>query len=54
MHNKVVVADDTTLTGSFNFSKNATRNAENILVIDNADLADLYTDYIDGLVNRYR
>ena len=54
MHNKVVVADDTTLTGSFNFSKNATRNAENILVIENTDLADLYTDYIDGLVNRYR
>jgi phosphatidylserine/phosphatidylglycerophosphate/cardiolipin synthase-like enzyme len=54
MHNKVVVADDTTLTGSFNFSRNATRNAENILVIDNADLANLYADYIDSLVKRYR
>lgn len=54
MHNKLVVADDTTLLGSFNFSRNATRNAENILVIENPDFARLYADYIDGLVKRYR
>ena len=54
MHNKIVVADDTTLTGSFNFSRNATRNAENILVIDNPDLANLYAGYIASLVSRYR
>jgi phosphatidylserine/phosphatidylglycerophosphate/cardiolipin synthase-like enzyme len=54
MHNKVVVADGTTATGSFNFSANATRNAENVLRIDNSDLADQYAAYVDGLVQRYR
>jgi phosphatidylserine/phosphatidylglycerophosphate/cardiolipin synthase-like enzyme len=54
MHNKVVVADGTTATGSFNFSANATRNAENVLRIDNRDLADQYAAYVDGLVQRYR
>jgi phosphatidylserine/phosphatidylglycerophosphate/cardiolipin synthase-like enzyme len=53
MHNKVVVADGTTATGSFNFSANATRNAENVLRIDNSDLADQYAAYVDGLVRRY-
>lgn len=53
MHNKVVVADGTIATGSFNFSTNATRNAENVLRISSADLADQYTAYIEGLVRRY-
>jgi len=53
MHNKVVVADDTVATGSFNFSTNAIRNAENVLRISSTDLADQYTAYIDGLVHRY-
>lgn len=53
MHNKVVVADGTTATGSFNFSANATRNAENVLRIDNDDLAGQYAAYVDGLVQRY-
>jgi phosphatidylserine/phosphatidylglycerophosphate/cardiolipin synthase-like enzyme len=53
MHNKVVVADGTSATGSFNFSANATRNAENVLRIDNSDLADQYAAYVDGLVQRY-
>jgi phosphatidylserine/phosphatidylglycerophosphate/cardiolipin synthase-like enzyme len=53
MHNKVLVADGTTATGSFNFSANATRNAENVLRIDNSDLADQYAAYVDGLVQRY-
>ncbi len=54
MHDKLLVADDTVVSGSFNFSANATRNAENVLVIDNAGLAQLYADYIDQLVVRYR
>ncbi len=54
MHDKLVVADDTTVSGSFNFSLNATRNAENILVIEHSGLADLYADYIDDLAARYR
>ena len=33
MHAKVVVADDTTFVGSFNFSRSGERNAENVLEI---------------------
>lgn len=54
MHNKAVVADGTVATGSFNFSNNATRNAENVLRIVSDDLAAQYATYIDGLVQRYR
>jgi len=53
MHDKVAVADDTVITGSFNFSNNAMKNAENILVIKNQALADQYADYIKGLLERY-
>jgi phosphatidylserine/phosphatidylglycerophosphate/cardiolipin synthase-like enzyme len=53
MHDKVAVADDTVVTGSFNFSNNAMKNAENILVIRNQDLADQYVAYIKGLLDRY-
>lgn len=45
--------DGTIATGSFNFSANATRNAENVLRISSADLADQYTAYIEGLARRY-
>ena len=54
MHNKIVVADSTTSTGSFNLSANATRNAENVLQITNPDLADQYATYIESLTQRYR
>jgi phosphatidylserine/phosphatidylglycerophosphate/cardiolipin synthase-like enzyme len=54
MHDKLVVADDTTVSGSFNFSLNATHNAENILIIEHSGLADLYANYIDDLAARYR
>ncbi len=53
MHNKVVVADDTVATGSFNLSTNATKNAENVLRIASADLAGQYAAYVDGLVQQY-
>jgi phosphatidylserine/phosphatidylglycerophosphate/cardiolipin synthase-like enzyme len=54
MHDKLVVADDTVVSDSFNFSLNATRNAENILIVEHPDLADHYAQYIDDLVDRYR
>jgi phosphatidylserine/phosphatidylglycerophosphate/cardiolipin synthase-like enzyme len=54
MHNKVVVADDTVATGSFNFSLNATRNAENVVALTSNIFADGYAKYIDELVTRYR
>lgn len=53
MHDKIVVADDTVSTGSFNLSKNATGNAENVLRITSADLAGQYADYVDSLVRLY-
>ena len=53
MHNKVVVCDNAVMTGSFNFSRNAALNAENILVIHDAKLADQYSQYIDQLVAQY-
>jgi phosphatidylserine/phosphatidylglycerophosphate/cardiolipin synthase-like enzyme len=48
-HNKVIVADrQITITGSFNFTKSAqTRNAENLVVIDDARVARAYTDNIE-------
>jgi phosphatidylserine/phosphatidylglycerophosphate/cardiolipin synthase-like enzyme len=53
MHDKVAVVDDTVITGSFNFSNNAMKNAENILVIKNQALADQYAEYIKKLLERY-
>jgi len=44
-HNKVIVIDGkTVITGSFNFTKAAQfKNAENLLVIQDAELAEQYT-----------
>jgi phosphatidylserine/phosphatidylglycerophosphate/cardiolipin synthase-like enzyme len=53
MHNKVLVADDTVVTGSYNFSHSATENAENVLILTDPELADRYSGYIDGLARRY-
>ena len=43
-HNKVMIIDDkTVVTGSFNFTKSAqTRNAENVLIITDQQLAQAY------------
>jgi len=54
MHNKVLVIDDTVITGSYNFSRSAQFNAENILFIESARLADSYSTYIDHLLQKYR
>jgi len=53
MHNKVLVIDDTVITGSYNFSRSAQLNAENILFIESAPLADTYSAYIDHLKSKY-
>lgn len=54
MHNKTVSIDDAvTLTGSFNLSMNATKNAENMLVIENPKTAIEYKNYIQDLVQTY-
>jgi phosphatidylserine/phosphatidylglycerophosphate/cardiolipin synthase-like enzyme len=54
MHNKVLVIDNTVITGSYNFSRSAQFNAENILFLESAPLADVYSAYIDHLVKKYR
>jgi phosphatidylserine/phosphatidylglycerophosphate/cardiolipin synthase-like enzyme len=53
MHNKVLVADDAVVTGSYNLSHSATQNAENCLVVRDPEWADRYAGYIDGLQRRY-
>ena len=54
MHNKVLVVDDTVITGSYNFSRSAELNAENILLIDSPALAEAYSAYIDHLMAKYQ
>ncbi len=53
MHNKVLIIDDTVITGSYNFSRSAQFNAENILFLESAALAERYSVYIDHLLQKY-
>ena len=46
--------EDTVITGSYNFSRSAEFNAENILFIESAALAETYSQYIDHLIAKYR
>jgi phosphatidylserine/phosphatidylglycerophosphate/cardiolipin synthase-like enzyme len=54
MHNKFAVIDDTVVTGSFNFSTNAQRNAENVVVIRSKEIADAYAAYVKELSATYK
>jgi phosphatidylserine/phosphatidylglycerophosphate/cardiolipin synthase-like enzyme len=54
MHNKCMTVDGRlVVTGSFNFSQNATRNAENVLTLHDPKIAGDYETYIAQLVRRY-
>ena len=53
MHAKVVVADDVVFVGSFNFSRSGERNAENVLEIHDAALADRLAAFVDEVRARY-
>ena len=53
MHNKILIVDNTVITGSYNFSRSAQFNAENILFIESAAAADRYSFYIDHLMEKY-
>ena len=53
MHNKVLVCDDTVATGSYNFSANAEKNAENQLRITDPGIAGQYADYITTIAQAY-
>jgi phosphatidylserine/phosphatidylglycerophosphate/cardiolipin synthase-like enzyme len=54
MHNKLVIADDVVVTGSFNLSNHAMGNAESVLLIRDADIASKYETYIRELMAKYR
>jgi phosphatidylserine/phosphatidylglycerophosphate/cardiolipin synthase-like enzyme len=53
MHAKVVVTDDTAFVGSFNLSRSGERNAENVVEIRDAAVADRLADYVDEVRARY-
>ena len=53
MHAKLTVADDTVFAGSFNLSRSGERNAENVLEIEDAELADRLVAFVDEVRARY-
>ena len=53
MHAKVTVADDTVFLGSFNLSRSGERNAENMLELRDATLADSLAVFVDEVRVRY-
>jgi phosphatidylserine/phosphatidylglycerophosphate/cardiolipin synthase-like enzyme len=53
MHAKVTVADDTVFVGSFNLSHSGEMNAENVLELTDAALADQLAAFIDGVRVKY-
>jgi phosphatidylserine/phosphatidylglycerophosphate/cardiolipin synthase-like enzyme len=53
MHAKVTVADDWVFAGSFNLSRSGERNAENVLEVQDPELADRLAAYIDEVRTRY-
>jgi phosphatidylserine/phosphatidylglycerophosphate/cardiolipin synthase-like enzyme len=54
MHAKILVVDDTVITGSYNFSRSAEFNAENLLMLENAALADAYSAFVDHVMAKYQ
>ena len=53
MHAKVVAADDTVFVGSFNLSHSGEKNAENVLEIADAELAQRLAAFVDEVRRRY-
>jgi phosphatidylserine/phosphatidylglycerophosphate/cardiolipin synthase-like enzyme len=53
MHAKVTVADDVAFVGSFNLSRSGEQNAENVLEIRDAAIADRLAEFIEGVRSRY-
>ena len=53
MHAKVTVTDDTVFVGSFNLSRSGERNAENVLELDDAAIADHLVAFVDEVRGRY-
>ncbi len=53
MHAKVTVADDTAFFGSFNLSRSGELNAENVLEVRDAAIADRLAAFVDAVRARY-
>jgi phosphatidylserine/phosphatidylglycerophosphate/cardiolipin synthase-like enzyme len=53
MHAKVTVADDVVFIGSFNLSRSGEENAENVLEISEAGLAERMAAFVDAVRLRY-
>ena len=53
MHAKILVADDYVYTGSFNLSHSGESNAENVVQIESAAVAELCAAFIDRVAARY-
>jgi phosphatidylserine/phosphatidylglycerophosphate/cardiolipin synthase-like enzyme len=53
MHAKVTVTDDYVFIGSFNLSHSGELNAENVLEIRDAELADRLAPFVDEIRGRY-
>jgi phosphatidylserine/phosphatidylglycerophosphate/cardiolipin synthase-like enzyme len=53
MHAKVCVCDDTVFVGSFNLSRSGEKNAENVLEIEDAAIADRLAAFVDEVRARY-
>ena len=53
MHAKICVCDDTTFVGSFNLSRSGEKNAENVLEIADAQIADRLAAYVDEVRAKY-
>src|SRR6185503_7137580 len=51
LHDKVIIVDNRlVISGSFNFSTNATEsNDENVMIIDNPQIANLYTQELQRI-----
>jgi phosphatidylserine/phosphatidylglycerophosphate/cardiolipin synthase-like enzyme len=53
MHAKVTVADDTVFVGSFNLSHSGELNAENVLELQNPQIANRLAAFVDEVRGRY-
>jgi phosphatidylserine/phosphatidylglycerophosphate/cardiolipin synthase-like enzyme len=53
MHAKVTVADDVVFVGSFNLSHSGEQNAENVLEIADARIADRLAAFVESVAARY-
>jgi phosphatidylserine/phosphatidylglycerophosphate/cardiolipin synthase-like enzyme len=54
MHAKVTVCDDTVFVGSFNLSRSGERNAENVVELNDAAIADELAAFVDHVRALYK